>query len=323
MNAFWLLCVTLSLAVFFMGSAVGILLANAAAWMTWRFGSQRQLRSPGLLFSIRMLPVSLGALLAVGFALPAFLLLEPKRSVEAPEPYLIALAGVALAAIALLAFRCARLLSQSRKTLEKWQRRAHVLPLSLSVPVYQIQVPESLIAVAGIVRPRVFVGKAAVASLTMEELRAAIAHELAHVLSLDNLKQSVLKITRLPYFSSLAKMDAAWSAAAELMADANALRQGTSALELSSALVKVGRMRTVPIEVFSVACHLIPPEGASSGLAMRVQHLHDALEMRSHPRAHRTNYCGTAALLISTLAYLLVLPAALPLVHRWMEWLVK
>jgi Zn-dependent protease with chaperone function len=326
MNAFWLLCVTLSLAVFFIGSAAGILLANVTAWMAWRLGRQGQLlRSPGLLFSIRVLPLASGAALSVGFALPSFLLLEPKRSVESPEWYLIALAILALTVVVFLMARGAQFVGQSQKTLREWSYRAELLPLALSVPVYQVQRPESLIAVAGIFRPSVYIGKAAFASLTSEELQAAIAHELAHVRSLDNLKQLVLRITRVPRFlASLAKMDAAWSAATELLADANALRHGTSALALSSAIVKVGRLKVNPIESLPVAaCHLIPPDGSSSALAVRIQHLHDALEMHSASRVHDTNYCWTATLLAGAIAYLLVLPTALPIVHRWMEWLVK
>ena len=80
MNAFWLLCVTLSLAVLFLGSALGALLANLAAWLMWRFGRAQLLRSPQLLFSIRLFPSAFGAILTAGFALPSFLLLEPTRS---------------------------------------------------------------------------------------------------------------------------------------------------------------------------------------------------------------------------------------------------
>lgn len=325
MNAFWLLCATLSLAVFFIGSVAGALLANAAAWLTWRFGNRaRLLRSPGLLFSIRILPLMFAVALTVGFALPSFLLLEPTRSVETPEPYLIVLAGLGMASIVFLITRCARLLAMSSKALKKWLRRAELLPMSLSAPVYLVQSPDSLVAVAGILNPRVLVGRTALATLTKEELRAAIAHELAHVRSLDNLKQLVLKITRLPrFFPSLTAADTAWSAAVELAADADALRQGTSPLELSSAIVKVCRLKAVPIEALSVAaCHLIPADGASA-LAIRVQHLQEAMEANSRPRAHAASYRWSLGLVTGMVAYLLVLPAALPVVHRWMEWLAK
>jgi peptidase M48-like protein len=325
MNAFWILCVTLSLAVFFIGSAIGTLIANAAAWVTLRPGNARLRCSPGVMFSIRVFPFAFGAVLTVGFTLPSFLLLEPTRSVEAPEPYLIVLASLALMAIIFFAVRWARLLYRSQKTLTEWLRGAELLPLRLSIPVYQIQKPQSLIAVVGILHPKVFVGRAALASLRPKELQAAIDHELAHVRSLDNLKQLVLKITRLPHFlASLAKMDFAWSAAAELSADANALSQGTSALELSSAIVKVGRLKTVPIEALAVAaCHLIPPDGSSSALAMRIQHLQNALETHSRPKLPESNPHWFLTLLSSLLVYLLVLPTALPIVHRWTEWLVK
>jgi len=325
MNAFWLLCVTLSLAVLFLGSALGALLANLAAWLMWRFGRAQLLRSAQLLFSIRLFPSAFGAILTAGFALPSFLLLEPTRSVEAPEPYLLALASLAVMAIVAFAVRCTRLVSRSQKTLESWLKGARLLPLSLTIPVYEIERPESLIAVIGIFRPKVFVGSAALASLGREEFEAAVAHELAHVRSQDNLKQLALKITRLPLaFASLAKMDVAWSAAAELSADKNALKQGTSALALCSAIVKIGRLKTFPSESLAVAaCHLIPPDGSSSALALRIEHLQNALEAKAGPRALNP-HCGWPLTLLSgAILYLLVLPAALPVVHRWTEWLVK
>jgi len=325
MNAFWLLCVVLSLAVFFITIATGSLVANAAAWLIWRFTDKAQLLYwPGLLFSIRVFPVALGLATTLGLALPSFLLLEPKRSVEAPEPYLIVLASLALAILVFLSMRCAKFLFRSRKTVKKWMQTSERLPISASVPVYQLQTPDSIIAVAGILRPKVFAGKAALATLTAEELLAAIAHELGHMHSLDNLKQFVLKFTRLPsFFVSLGKIDAAWSAAAELVADANALRYGTSPLELSSAIVKVGRLKAVPIDAFSVAaCHLIPPADGSPTLAVRIQHLQEALEVPSRSRM-QAKYGSSATLLVAVAVYVAALPSLLPVVHRWMEWLVR
>src|SRR5690242_18536019 len=118
-------------------------------------------------------------------------------------------------------------------------------------------------------------------------------------------------------------MDPAWSAGAELLADANALKNGTSALELSSAIVKVSRLKTVQADMSAVAgCHLIPAEGSSSALAMRIEHLQDALEMNSGGGTPLANHAWFFTLLIGV-TYLLVLPTALPVVHRWTEWLVR
>ena len=324
MTSFWLLCAILSLAVFFIATVAGVLLANAAAWLVWRFAKTQILLWPGLLFSIRVFPIALGSALTVGLALPSFLLLEPKRSVEAPEPFLVLLASLALATFTLLSVRCAKLLSRSRKTVKKWLDASELLPLSASVPVYELQSPDSIIAVAGILRPRVFVGKAALESLTEQELLAAIAHELAHVHSLDNFKQLVLKLTKLPpFFISLSKLDAVWSSAAELAADASALHNGTSALELGSAIVKVGRLKAAPADGLLVAtCHLIPPDGGASALAIRVQHLFHPVEVHARPGG-QGKYGWASVLLIAITIYVLSLPTLLPLVHRWMEYLAQ
>ena len=327
MNLFWLLCVTLSLAVLFIGTAVGTLLSTAVAWGMWRLGDRSQFfQFPGLLFSIRMFPLVLGTALTVGFALPSFLLLEPQRTVEAPESYLIVLALLGFTVLTLFVVRYARLVLFSGKTLGKWLLTAEPLALSFCIPVYQILSPASLIAVVGILRPKVFVGRAAVASLTPDELKAAIAHELAHVRSFDNLKQVLLKITRLPgFFGSLRRLDGAWSAGAELRADANALKSGTSAIELSSAIVKIGRLRTISLDASAVAtCHLIPPGASASALAMRIQHLHSALEIHSMQAGpQQAKLCSSIAFLALMISYLLLLPTALPIVHRWLELLVR
>lgn len=326
MNAFCTLCATLSLAVLFLGTAAGALLSNSAAWLAWHLANRdRLLRFPGLLFFARVFPIAFGAVITLGFALPSFLLLEPHRSVEAPEHYLIAIAMLALAGIVVVISRCARLFFLSRRTVREWLETAELLPISSSIPVYQIPSPESLVAVVGIRHAKVFVGKGAVASLTVDELKAAVAHELAHVSSLDNLKQFVLRITRLPWFLvSLSKVELAWSASAELLADANALKSGTSVLELSSAIVKVGRLKAAPMEALTVAaCHLIPPEGSSSALAMRIQHLHSVLQTDSEEATNESSGSLSVTLLAAAFGYFLVLPSALPVVHRWMEWLAR
>jgi len=326
MNAFCTLCATLSLAVLFLGTAAGALLSNSAAWLALHFAKRDKLiRFPGLLFFTRVFPVACGAVVTFGFALPSYLLLEPHHSVEAPEPYLIVLAVLALAGIVIVVTRCARLFLLSRRTVREWLGSAELLPISSSIPVYQLSNPDSLVAVVGIRQPKVFVGQAALASLTMDELKAALAHELAHVRSFDNLKQLVLRITYLPRFLvSLSKMDQAWSAGAELLADANALKSGTSVLELSSAIVKVGRLKGAPTETLAVAaCHLVPPDGSSSALAMRIQHLHDALDTQPRQTTQGMKSSWRLTLLGGSFAYLLILPRALPVVHRWMEWLAK
>ena len=326
MSPFWLLCVTLSLAVFFLSSVASTLLANTAAWLICRFGNTSQLlRSPRLLFTLRVFPLAFASALTLGFALPSFLLLEPKGSAEAPELDLIGFALLGVVVILFLAARGLSLVSRSRNAVRKLKQGAELLPRSVSVPVYQVRSPESLIAVVGIFCPQVFVGTAAVAHLSGEELEAAIAHELAHVRALDNLKQLVLKIIRLPrFFASLARVDSLWCAAVELLADANALRQGISAIELSSAIVKVCRLRSIPNAGFSIdACHLISPDGSASSLAIRIQNLHDELGAQAEPDPHQAEFRWSLLVLSGVSTYLLILPMALPLVHRWMEWLVQ
>lgn len=326
MSAFWLECVSLSLAVLFLATAAGMLLSNLVAWLLCRIANRdRLLGFPGVLFSVRVFPVAFGAIVTLGFALPSFLLFEPERSVEPPEPYLLVLAMLALAGIVVAAVRCARTFFLSRKTVREWVRNSEALPVSTSIPVYKLATPESVVAVIGIRHPKVFIGKTAVASLSADELKAAVAHELAHVRSFDNLRQLVLRITRLPRFmTSFNKLDSVWSASSELLADTNALKSGTSAVELSSAIVKVGRLRAMPLKTLAVAgCQLVPPDGSPSALAMRIQHLHEALKTPSQDPTQESHRFWFISFFAAAFAYFLLLPSALPVVHQWMEWLAK
>src|SRR5205807_4824700 len=110
---------------------------------------------------------------------------------------------------------------------------------------------------------------------------------IAHVSSLDNLKQFLLRITRLPRWT-----DAAWTNASEIAADESALARGASVLDLSSALVKVGRLsHGCPLREPVVASHLLPVTTGSS-LEMRVTHLQRLLEGRSQP-FHEAGHSGS------------------------------
>lgn len=323
MNMYLALGATVCLAIFCLTTFVTALLANLVAGSLRCLDVTRISRLPALLFIVRISPLLVGAFVTLGFAVPSFILLEPRHTVETPEPYLLALAAAALLSICVVIFRCAHLVSATNRLSRKWLRKAQRLDVCASIPVYRIESPESLVAVTGIIRPRVFVGRQALATLTEEELKAAIAHELAHVRSLDNLKQLILSITRLPrLIGHLAGVDTAWSKAAEVAADHEALRQGVQPLALASALVKIGRLARISLDSSAVAAsHLVPP-GHPSALAMRVEHLQCWLAEANRPRPN-SSVPWPDLISIVVLAYALILPTSLPLAHRLIEWMVR
>lgn len=242
---FYALAITLSLAVMFLVMAITALLCVPAAKL---LGKRTGSFSPGLaaniLFAVRLLPLGLACLVTLGFALPAFVEFEPAATGEGISWRLVFLAIAGATVLLVLAFRATRILAATYRAQKQWiasSERLHVA--GVDSPVHCVRGRSSLLAVTGIFRSRIFVAKEIVESLSAEELSAALAHELAHVASFDNLKQLLLRITRLPgWLSMLHTDDAAWTSASEVAADRTALSGGASALDLSSALVKVGRL---------------------------------------------------------------------------------
>ena len=109
------------------------------------------------------------------------------------------------------------------------------------------------ISLAGILRPTIVVGRRVREALTREELDVALAHEVAHRQSWDNVKRfamfaspDVLRFTR-----AAADLEQGWCAEAECLADARAVDGDASlAANLASALVKVARLATARTEAF-------------------------------------------------------------------------
>jgi hypothetical protein len=105
------------------------------------------------------------------------------------------------------------------------------------------------VSLAGILRPKILIGTTAMECLTRAELDVAIAHEVAHRRSNDNLKRLVLHCV--PDFfgwtAAARELEARWEAEVECEADASAVAgDDRRAVLLASALVKVSRQRRVP-----------------------------------------------------------------------------
>jgi beta-lactamase regulating signal transducer with metallopeptidase domain len=101
------------------------------------------------------------------------------------------------------------------------------------------------ISLAGIVRPRVLIGRPAREALTDAELLVAIAHELAHSRAWDNAKRCAMFCVADLFGGTRASRDleAAWRAEAERLADEAAVNgDPVRAAVLASALVKVARL---------------------------------------------------------------------------------
>jgi Zn-dependent protease with chaperone function len=328
MNIFLTLCITVCLAIFLITALIGALVTELAARL-FRFQRLQEalIGFPELLFVLRISPLALGLVCSLGFALPSFLVLEPRQTTEKPELTLLILAGLAAALLSIFVGRCARSLLTTRRIVQGWQRTAQILSIpGVAAPIYGVESPRTLIAVTGLVRPRVFIGRDVLARLSQDELRAAVAHEAAHVRSFDNVKQLILRVTRVPgfCFRQLALLDRAWSRAAEFAADERALRSGASALDLGAALVKVARLpENSSLTASLAASYLIPPD-CRSAVGFRVHHLQRLLQgSKTTPRSPVLTTLSATLLPAMSALYLAILHPALPLAHRVIEWLVR
>ena len=207
--------------------------------------------SSGTLFALRYAPTLTALLFTTLVFLPAFLFLEPRHSGERIGPLMLALAGAVVILLAAGPLRGLRSLLASQALVRRWRSGAVALPLPGSpVPAFAIDEEFPLVAVVGILRPRLYVARRVLRGCTGDEMAAILRHEGAHVLRRDNLKRFILcSCPDLLAFGSAAPgLERAWGRACDRAADDHAARRG-SPLDLASALVKVARAIQGPAPV--------------------------------------------------------------------------
>ncbi len=328
---FYILCVALCLAVWFIVLAGMSMLCPWGARLLGRLVySSASARTANRLFAVRILPLFLACVVTLGFALPAFMEFEPRASGEMMSLRLFVLGTLGALVFIAMAIRAAKTIRATASMREQWRRRSKKLYVKgMDVPVYCLDGPRSVMAVLGVFRPEIFVAREVTQVLSKEELAAAIAHERAHVRSFDNLKQILLKVTRLPHWlkpNTFGVQDTAWTNASEVAADKAALAAGASPLDLSSALVKVARLtRRAEVGEAVAASHLFPV-ACGSAIEARMRYLQELLEdtaPASGTRKQSRKYQVVLSLVFFTIAYVACVNAALPWVHEALESLVR
>jgi len=227
------------------------ILVSVSASVVWRVLEPAAKRASArrraqIIFALRTFPIGAATLFVLAFLLPAYVLFEP-HSTEETVSYKLALITLAsLTGIAIAAFRVARTWVVTRRLMANWLEYSEPIELEdVSVPVYRLEHPFPVIAVVGIMRPRMFVAAQIFDSLSREEFSAAIAHEYGHLSGHDNFKRTFMRVCRdmllLPFGREL---DRAWSANTESAADEYAAGVGgdSMAVHLASALIKIARI---------------------------------------------------------------------------------
>jgi Zn-dependent protease with chaperone function len=232
----------ISLATF---AAAGATAASVVPWLARRSAPASPHARASILFRLRLLPISI-ALLATIQGVASFVMFEPRGEAETFGRVLV---GLALMAVGLLVVGTARLIATAvatRRALRRWMATAEPIVLAgITVPAYAIDSVFPVVAVVGIIRPRLIIARTVIATCTAEELRAILSHEGRHLSRRDNLRRAVL--VWLPDVLSLLpagrRLIATWHDAAEAVADDGASDLGPAGrVDLASALLRVARL---------------------------------------------------------------------------------
>jgi len=246
---FFLRGVAVSLSVFFLFYAL-LSLVVAKGWKAAvALGRERsERRTADLLFLARILPLAAASLITLLFVVPSFLLLEPRWSEERLRVLPVVLGTASLVMLAVGLWNAMKALGRTAHVVRTWRTGAREVGCEAQVPVFctnpvltanGVGKEAPPFAVAGIVRPAVFMSPAAAAALSVAELESVIRHEMAHVQRRDNLKRLLFRACAFPFMQGV---EHAWADATEAAADDAAVSNTGEALDLAAALVKLSRL---------------------------------------------------------------------------------
>jgi Zn-dependent protease with chaperone function len=295
-------------------------LASALAGLLWRVLAPRVAHRPAalrarLLFALRVTPPALAAALVFALLLPAYILHEPHDTDEEVGAKLLLLSAVSAGGVFWAFWRVGRTWLATRRLVRDWMRHAEPFAAEgVDAPAYRIRHRFPVIAVIGVLRPRLFIASQLFDALTPGEFASALAHERGHVEARDNLKRAVLQAGQdalLPLATLGRSLRREWQHESELAADEFAASGGpAAALDLASALVKISKL--IPAgatPTLPAGAHLLGG-GGDDGLSQRVRAL---LRLASAPEAARTPKRARASRTLRAALCLSLCAAAAPL----------
>ncbi len=228
--------------------------ASVVATMVWRLcaplvRSFSASTRADLLFMLRVAAPFLAAIAVAVFVIPSYLSYEPRVTDERVSAKLATLAVLSATSVAFALWRSIRSWKATARLRRQWLAASEPIRLpSIDIPTFRMSHSFPIIGIVGTLRPKLFIADHVLKTLTPDELTAAIAHECGHLVARDNLKRTLLQISRDSLFSiPLGRVvDRVWAETAESAADEFAARQSPAlALNLASALVRIAKL--VPV----------------------------------------------------------------------------
>jgi hypothetical protein len=270
---------------------------------------------------VRLLPAAGAAFVVVAVCLPSYLWLEPEAPTERVGFGCLAVALLGTAMWGISIARGLRAAAGSRRFLRRCRRTGSPArlpgdPADTWLDAWIVDGAAPLLALGGIVRPRLVISREVVSALPAEQLAAALRHERAHWTARDNLKRLCILLTPgiLPFSGSSRTLERGWRKFAEWAADDRAAAgSARRSFALAAALVRVARM-TADV-------------GDTDQLAARV----DRLLREAQPSSPSEWSAGprpilalsAILLMAASLAVAILQPAALYSVHAALEHLVE
>ncbi|MGE0862411.1 MAG: M56 family metallopeptidase [Vicinamibacterales bacterium] len=315
----------LLLSVALAGYAALSCVASLMVMLLWQLGFDRPAWAPAArarrLVMLRALPALGAVALLTGLVMPAFLIFEPVHAFEAVGPVLpgLALFGGFLLASGFL--RAAAAAWATWRIERQWLRAASPLDFDppAGVPAYAIDSFPPVVALVGVLAPKLIAARAVIDACDRRELANIVAHEHGHLHARDNLKRWLMACAPdLLRFSPVHHaITIAWDDAAEDAADDAATANGVRArVDLAALLVKVARLSTGP----GWTAATVSPFIAADRLDRRVRRLLSSRESASAPSVMAPAVAG--ACLVATGLAALNSPAALETVHHVVEAIV-
>ena len=321
---------SLSFASFFvLNLVVGVLLTIFSKSAVRLAESRTPTAAARFLLALRILPFVLAALFVLGLCVPSYLWLEPGATAEriGTTCAVLGILGAAICSLSLIrTTRALRVSMRHYRLCRSVGHESHVPggPSSGLViePVVVVQEEAPILALSGLLRPRLLISLSVLRALSAEELDAALRHERAHRTSRDNAKRLLIVLAPdiFPFVRTLRTIERSWAKFAEWAADDQATAGDPSrAVCLAAALVQVARMGAGPrLPILSTS--LLACDRDLSARVDRLLHVSPGSTVHTHESHRWPRRVGF--LLAVSCAALLFAPSALSLVHELLERLL-
>jgi hypothetical protein len=319
-----LLC--LSLACFFLVHlALGLgvsLLAPSVLAVAKRV---RPSSAAGLLLAARLFPSVASVMVVAGICVPSYLWLEPDAPVEEVGLICFALALLGVASWGVSLGRGLRAIVLSIRY-GRYCKKVGAQILLAGERVSVVDGAGGLLALAGIVHPRLVISREVARELSPDQLVVAFRHEVAHRTSRDNLKRLLMLIVpevlpfRFRLVAGLAMLERGWARFTEWAADDLAVRgDSRRSVSLAGALVRVARMG-VAAEASPLMTSLVADPG---DLEARVDRLLGAAPGAENPAHWRPVFMAPILLVAGFLVVAFTGPATFEATHWLLEQLIR